>query len=38
VVGAFVGARLLNRIPNRELQLGVAGVLLLIGLKEIVFP
>jgi uncharacterized membrane protein YfcA len=38
VVGAFIGARLLNRIPDRELQLGVAGILLLIGVKEVVFP
>lgn len=38
VVGAFIGARLLNRIPDRELQLGVAAVLLVIGVKEVVFP
>jgi uncharacterized protein len=38
VVGAYVGARLLNRIPDRELKLGVAIVLLLIGAKELVFP
>ena len=38
VVGAYIGARLLNRIPDRELQLGVAVVLLLIGVKEVVFP
>lgn len=38
VVGAFIGARLLNRIPDRELQIGVAAVLLVIGVKEVVFP
>jgi len=38
VVGAYIGARLLNRIPDRELQLGVAGILLLIGVKEVIFP
>jgi uncharacterized membrane protein YfcA len=38
VVGAFIGARLLSRIPDRELQLGVAGILLLIGVKEVIFP
>ena len=38
VVGAFIGARLLNRIPDRELQLGVAAILLVIGVKEVVLP
>lgn len=38
VVGAYIGARLVNRIPDRELQLGVAAVLLVIGVKEFVFP
>jgi uncharacterized membrane protein YfcA len=38
VVGAFIGARLLNRIPDRELQLGVAAVLFVIGVKEVIFP
>jgi uncharacterized membrane protein YfcA len=38
VVGAFFGARLLSRIPDRELQLGVAGILLVIGIKEVIFP
>jgi len=38
VVGAYFGARLLNRIPERELKASVAGILLLIGLKELVFP
>jgi uncharacterized membrane protein YfcA len=38
VVGAFFGARLLSRIPDRELQLAVAAILLLIGVKEVIFP
>jgi uncharacterized membrane protein YfcA len=38
VVGAFFGARLLNRIPDRELQFGVAALLFLIGVKELVLP
>ena len=38
VVGAYVGARLLNRIPERELKYGVAALLLIAGLKELVFP
>jgi uncharacterized membrane protein YfcA len=38
VVGAFFGARLLSRIPDRELQLAVAPILLLIGVKEVIFP
>jgi uncharacterized membrane protein YfcA len=38
VVGAFFGARLLSRIPDRELQLGVAAILLVIGVKEVIFP
>jgi uncharacterized membrane protein YfcA len=38
VVGAYVGARLLNRIPERPLTLLVALFALLLGVKEIVFP
>jgi hypothetical protein len=38
VVGAYVGARLLKRIPERELELGVALLLLVAGIKEFVFP
>jgi uncharacterized membrane protein YfcA len=38
VVGAYVGARLLNRIPDRELKYGVAALLLIAGFKELVFP
>ncbi|HKW06279.1 MAG TPA: sulfite exporter TauE/SafE family protein [Candidatus Dormibacteraeota bacterium] len=38
VVGAFLGARLLKRIPDRELKLAVVLILGIIGLKELVFP
>ena len=38
VVGAYIGARLLKRIPERELRLAVVVVLGLVGLKELVFP
>jgi uncharacterized membrane protein YfcA len=38
VIGAYIGARLLNRIPERELKYSVAALLLLAGLKELVFP
>jgi uncharacterized protein len=38
VVGAYVGARSLKRIPDRELKLLVTVVLGLIGLKELLLP
>ena len=38
VVGAYVGARLLRWIPDRGLNLGVALVLLVVGIKEVLFP
>jgi uncharacterized membrane protein YfcA len=38
VVGAYTGARLLSRIPDRELKLGVVAVLALVGFKELLFP
>ena len=38
VVGAYVGARLLRRIPERPLTFGVAVVLFLAGIKELVAP
>ena len=38
VIGAYVGARLLNRIPERELKYSVAALLLIAGLKELIFP
>jgi uncharacterized membrane protein YfcA len=38
VFGAYVGARMLKRIPERPLALGVALLLVLAGIKELVFP
>ncbi|HEV1991598.1 MAG TPA: sulfite exporter TauE/SafE family protein [Candidatus Dormibacteraeota bacterium] len=38
VGGAFVGARLLNHIPERQLKLVVAVLLLIVGVKEMVLP
>ncbi len=38
VVGAYSGARLLNRVPDRELKLVVGALMLAAGLKELVFP
>jgi len=38
VVGAYVGARVLRRIPDRELKIGVALILGVVGLKELLIP
>ena len=38
VVGAYVGARLLSRIPDRPLKVAVAVVLGVVGLKELLWP
>jgi len=38
VVGAYAGARLLKRIPDRELKMLVAVMLGVLGLKELLFP
>jgi len=38
VVGAYVGARLLKRIPERPLTFAIAALLLLAGIKELVAP
>jgi len=38
VVGVYIGARLLNRIPDRQLKFAVAAVLGLVGFKELLFP
>jgi uncharacterized protein len=38
VVGAYIGARLLKRIPDRELKLAVVVILGLVGVKQLVFP
>jgi uncharacterized membrane protein YfcA len=37
-VGAYAGARMLKRIPERPLSIGVAALLFLVGLKELVAP
>jgi uncharacterized membrane protein YfcA len=38
VVGAYAGARLLKRIPDRPLRIGVGAMLFLVGLKELFIP
>ena len=38
VVGAYAGARLLRRIPERELKIAVALVLGVVGIKELLLP
>lgn len=38
VVGAFIGARVLRLIPELQLKIAVAGLLALIGVKELLFP
>jgi uncharacterized membrane protein YfcA len=38
VFGAYAGARLLKRIPERPLRIGVAAMLILVGLKELIAP
>jgi len=38
VVGAYLGARLLNRIPDLRLKIAVAVVLGIVGVKELLFP
>jgi uncharacterized membrane protein YfcA len=38
VVGAYIGARALGRIPDRQLKVLVGIFLGLIGVKEILFP
>ena len=38
VVGAYLGARLLRQIPERQLKLAVVVILGLVGIKELFFP
>ena len=38
MVGAYLGARALKRIPERQLRLGVAILMLLVGVKQLVLP
>ena len=38
VVGAYLGARALPHVPDRPLRYGVAGLLVLVGLKQLLIP
>ena len=38
VFGAYLGARALKFVPDRPLRYGVAGLMLLVGLKQLLFP
>jgi uncharacterized protein len=38
VTGAYIGARLLSRIPDRQLKFAVAFVLAVVGVKELLIP
>lgn len=38
VAGAYIGARVLSRIPDRQLKFAVAIVLGVVGLKELLLP
>ena len=38
VVGAYLGARALKSIPERPLRIGVAIVMVLVGIKHVVLP
>jgi uncharacterized protein len=38
VTGAYLGARVLRRIPDRQLKFAVAIVLGVVGLKELLLP
>jgi uncharacterized membrane protein YfcA len=38
VVGAFVGAIMLKRIPERALKVAVTALMTLVGLKQILLP
>jgi uncharacterized membrane protein YfcA len=38
VVGVYIGARLLRFIPERQLRLAVAGLMIVVGLKQVFLP
>jgi uncharacterized protein len=38
VVGVYLGARLLGRVPEREVALAVAVVMIVVGAKEVISP
>ena len=37
-IGAYLGARALKRIPERQLRIGVAVMMVLVGIKQVVVP
>jgi uncharacterized membrane protein YfcA len=37
VVGAYIGARALKSIPDRPLRYGVATIMVLVGLRQLLF-
>jgi len=37
-IGAYLGARALKRIPERQLRIGVAVLMVLVGIKQVVVP
>ncbi|TMG30456.1 MAG: sulfite exporter TauE/SafE family protein [Chloroflexi bacterium] len=38
MVGAYIGARTLKSIPERQLRIGVAIVMVLVGIKQVALP
>jgi uncharacterized membrane protein YfcA len=38
IPGAYVGARFVNRLPERQLRMGVAVLLVIVAAKELVAP
>lgn len=38
VFGAYVGARALKYVPERPLRYGVVALMLVVGVRELVFP
>jgi len=38
MVGAYLGARVLKRIPERQLRIGVAVLMILVGIKQVLVP
>jgi uncharacterized membrane protein YfcA len=38
VLGVYLGARAVDRIPEKQLKVGLAVLLVIIGLKELLFP
>ena len=38
VFGAYIGARTLKSVPDRPLRYGVAALMMLVGLKQLIIP